>query len=131
MPQEWRARLGASAGNAERSLNGEIVHRLEQSLEEPVEARRHTEGVTVKRLRSRRPIVALAFVVIAATAIAAVAATQHTGKLPFGPRYLKSDPDARNLISRGTNNLAGPDSYEAQEIAALAYPSNTLPASLF
>lgn len=137
MPQELRRRLNESAEDAGRSLNGEIVHRLEQSLDEPAAATHRptehlkTKGDHVRRLRSRRPLVALALVVLVAAGLAVVGATQHTSKLPHATRYLKNDPDAHTVISAHHSNLGSPDSYEAQQVAELAYPSNTLKASLF
>ncbi|HVU77276.1 MAG TPA: Arc family DNA-binding protein [Gaiellaceae bacterium] len=132
MPETLRRRLSEAAESAGRSLNAEIVHRLEQSLEEPVISRRHTtKGEAVKRLGARRPLVALALVVLVAGALAVVGATQHTSRTPHGARYLKNDPDAHTVISARHSNLGSPASAEAQEIAELAYPSNTLRASLF
>jgi hypothetical protein len=128
MPRELRDRLTAAAQSAGWSLNREIVHRLEQSLEEPAVTRRK-RGDTVKRLSSRRPLVALALVVLTAAGLAAFGAAQHQGKLPNKPRYLKSDPDARTLAGK-THNLGSPSSEEAQQIAALAYPSSSLTAAV-
>ena len=128
MPRELRDRLTAAAAGAGRSLNREIVHRLEQSLEEPV-AKRRQKGETVKRFQSRRPLVALALVVLTAVGIAAIGAAQHQGKLPNRPRYLKSDPDARTTAGRA-HNLGGPASQADQQVAALAYPSSALTASV-
>src|SRR3954451_20536538 len=129
MPRELRDRLTAAASGAGWSLNREIVHRLEQSLEEPAAARRR-KGETLQRFKARRPLVALALVLMTAVGIAAVGAAQHRGKLPVKARYLKADPDARTLAGKA-HGLAGPTTAEAQQIAALAYPANTLNASLF
>lgn len=129
MPLGLRERLNAAAEGAGRSLNREIVHRLEQSLELPDAARRQKKGDTVRRLGSRRPLIALALVVLAATALAVVGARQHVGKLPGHRPYLKADPDARTAVGK-TGNLGSPTSAEAQEISELAYPSNSLTASL-
>ena len=128
MPRELRDRLTAAAANAGWSLNREIVHRLEQSLEEPAATRRE-KGETVKRFQSRRPIVAIALVVLVAAGLAAFGAAQHQGKLSNQPRYLKSDPDARALVGK-SHNLGGPTSAESQQIAALAYPSSSLTAAV-
>ena len=130
MPQELRERLTATAEDAGRSLNREIVHRLEESLETPnAAARRQKKGDTVKRLGSRRPLVALALVVLVAAGIAVAGGRQHVGKLPGHRPYLKAgDPDARAAIGK-TGNLGSPVSAEAQEISELAYPSGSLQAS--
>ena len=128
MPRELRDRLTVAAANAGWSLNREIVHRLEQSLEEPAVARR-TKGETVKRFQSRRPLVAIALVVLAAAGLAAFGAAQHQGKLSNQPRYLKSDPDARTVVGK-SHNLGSPTSAENQQIAALAYPSSSLTAAV-
>ena len=58
MPRELRDRLTAAASGAGWSLNREIVHRLEQSLEQPAAARRQ-KGGTLQRFKARRPLVAL------------------------------------------------------------------------
>jgi len=44
--------------------------------------------------------------------------------------YGKGDPDAQTSIVSHTGNLGGPDSYAAEQLGALAYPSDSLPASL-
>ena len=128
MPRELRDRLTAAATKSGWSLNREIVHRLEQSLEEPVATRRQ-KGETVKRFQSRRPLVALALIVVTAAGLAALGAAQHRGNLPNKPRYLKSDPDARTLAGKA-HNLGGPTSQAEQQIAALAYPSSALTAKV-
>jgi Arc-like DNA binding domain len=128
MPRELRDRLTAAATSAGWSLNREIVHRLEKSLEEPAATQRQ-KGETVQRFHSRRPLVALALVVLAAAGLAAFGAAQHQGKLSNKPRYLKSDPDARTLVGKA-HNLGDPSSQEDQQIAALAYPSSSLTAAV-
>jgi Arc-like DNA binding domain len=128
MPRELRDRLTAAASSTGWSLNREIVHRLEKSLEEPAFPRRQ-KGETVKRFQSRRPLVVLALVALAAAGIAAFGAAQHRSTLPSKPRYLKSDPDARTLAGK-SHNLGSPASAEEQQIAALAYPSSSLTAAV-
>jgi hypothetical protein len=44
--------------------------------------------------------------------------------------YGKGDPDQQTAISPKTKNLGNPESYAAQQIAALAYPAKSLTASL-
>ena len=82
----------------------------------------------MQRFKSRRPLVALALVVVVAAGLAAFGAAQHRGSLPNKPRYLKSDPDARTVVGKA-HNLGNPTSQEEQQIAALAYPSNSLTAA--
>ena len=90
-------------------------------------------------LRSRRAGPALAVVVIlAAGAVAAILATQkgspsarerleHSAAAKF---IAAGDPDQKQKDTPGADRgLGSPSSYEAQQIAALAYPSNTLLAS--
>ena len=90
MPRELRDRLTAAAANAGWSLNREIVHRLEQSLEEPALNRRE-KGETVKRFQSRRPLVAMALVVLAPQRLAAIRSGPASGQAArIKPRYLKS-----------------------------------------
>jgi hypothetical protein len=88
--------------------------------------------------RSRgRVLLAAGLAIVAGSAVAAVFAFQrHTAfdalpdGLPHSPHALvKGDPDAHPTVAPKTRNLGGPDSYAAQQIAALAYPSDTLTAA--
>ena len=80
----------------------------------------------MRRLRSRRPLVALDARLDRRRRRRGRRAS--TGTRAERVRYLKSDPDARG-VSSAAGNLGGPSSWDAQEIAALAYPSSRLNAS--
>ena len=130
MPQELRARLSDAAEANSRSLNREIVQRLESSLEEPAPTRRRKgEEELVRRLPMRRPLIAVALLALVAVALAVFAGSDHRNAAAH-TRYLKNDPDARPAAT-GSAGLGSPDSALSQEIAALAYPSNSLKESLF
>jgi hypothetical protein len=68
---------------------------------------------------------ALAVVTVAAGAIAGAAAMQHHSATTHGA-FAKAEPDSIDQ----PGNL-GPATYQDQQLGALAYPANTLPASLF
>jgi hypothetical protein len=129
MPQELRARLAEAAEKNGRSLNREIVQRLESSLEQPAPTRRQKGEELVRRLPMRRPLIAVALLALVAAMLAVFAGSDHRSAVAH-TRYLKNDPDARTSATRSAG-LGSPDSALAQEIAALAYPSNTLKESLF
>ena len=68
MPQELRARLAQAAEANGRSLNREIVQRLESSLDEgPAPERRRKGEELVRRLPMRRPLIAVALLALVAT----------------------------------------------------------------
>jgi sugar lactone lactonase YvrE len=71
MPEELRERLVDAATAANRSLNREIVHRLEQSFEEPRGERNMGKGT------GRRTLAVLAAVVVVLAAVAAGLARTH------------------------------------------------------
>ena len=79
----------------------------------------------MKERRTRRVWFALAAAVLGAVAVTVTAATSSQSTAARSP-FAKGDPDA---IAQ-TGNL-GPATYQAQQLAALAYPSHTLKASLF
>src|SRR3954471_869219 len=129
MPQELRTRLSDAAEATGRSLNREIVQRLESSLDVPAPTRRRKGEEYVRRLPMRRPLIAVALLALVAAALAVFAGSGHHSAVAH-TRYLKNDPDAHPTAT-GPGGLGSPDSALAQEIAALAYPSDTLKASLF
>jgi len=130
MPQGLRARLSDAAESNGRSLNREIVQRLESSLDEgPAPERRRKGEKLVRRLPMRRPLIAVALLALVAASLAVFAGSDHHSAVAH-TRYLKNDPDARPTAT-GSGGLGSPDSALSQEIAALAYPSNTLKDSLF
>ena len=77
----------------------------------------------------RRPLIAVALLALVAAMLAVFAGSDHRSAVAH-TRYLKNDPDARPAAT-GSGGLGSPDSALSQEIAALAYPSNTLNESLF
>ncbi|HET7129766.1 MAG TPA: hypothetical protein VFJ93_11900 [Gaiellaceae bacterium] len=77
----------------------------------------------------RRPLVAVALLALVAALLAVFAGSDHRSAVAH-TRYLKNDPDAHPSAT-GAGGLGSPDSALAQKIAALAYPSNELKASLF
>ena len=141
MPQELRQRLVESADAAGRSLNREIVDRLERSFEReslaPEEMGRHHMA-----RRYRRPAVALGLVLAAAVLTAAVAGVTHSTFLAAKSPKLGGDPDARARLHQLRSNnrtipggpsheqLGGPDTLAAEDIANRAYPATSLPFSL-
>jgi hypothetical protein len=129
MPQELRARLSDAARANGRSLNREIVQRLESSLKVPAPTRRQKGEELVRRLPMRRPLIAVALLALVAAALAVFAGSDHRSAVAH-TRYLKNDPDARPAAT-GSSGLGSPDSALSQEIAALAYPSSSLKESLF
>ena len=138
MPQELRERLATSADASGRSLNREIVDRLERSFER--EAAR-SEGRVRHHMprRYRRPAFALGLVAATAVLVAAVAGVSHgTFSAAKSPK-LGHDPDAAAVSRKGTNrSIPGsasheqlvPDSLAAQEVADRAYPATSLPFSV-
>jgi len=129
MPQELRSRLAEAAERSGQSLNREIVQRLESSLEGSARTRRRKGEELVRRLPMRRPLIAVALLALVAAMLAVFAGSDHRSAVAH-TRYLKNDPDARPAAT-GSGGLGSPDSALSQEIAALAYPSNTLNESLF
>ena len=88
----------------------------------------------MKRLRTRRSRIVVAAVVVLAVAVGATAATlalreNDAWEHPNAHALFKGDPDQQSKDTPG-GSLSVPSSYQAQQIAALAYPSNTLSASL-
>src|SRR4051812_34248693 len=98
--------------------------------------RRPNEGGDVKVLTRRRGVVALVLVVLVAASVAAYGAAQRGGAFDalheggISPHALvKGDPDAHPAIAGHPGDLGSPDTYAAEQLANLAYPSNVLKAS--
>jgi hypothetical protein len=100
---------------------------------------RRRKGEDVTFMRGRRWLAALALVVLAAAALAASDAMQshgafdalHVDRDRQSPHALqKGDPDAQDRVAGNTVNLAGPDSYAAEQLANLAYPSDAVTAQV-
>ena len=89
-------------------------------------------------LTRRRALLALALVVLAAAAAAAIgvlrgndhaeAIKEKIAAIHAG--FKTGDPDAQTTYSAKPHGLGNPDSYAAQQLAALAYPADSLSASL-
>jgi hypothetical protein len=155
MPQSMREQLAAAARGSGRSLNQEIVHRLERSLVDQAVGGAAEGGKDVRKSRVERPYVAAALVVIVA-AIAVGAGLfvrargehdtfdtfKHNAERAGLKVYGKGDPDAgksggqdagtaKERATKPGNDATDPNTYEEQQLADLAYPSHTLPFSLF
>jgi hypothetical protein len=137
MPQELRERLAASADAAGRSLNREIVERLERSFErQPVKP--EGRGRHMPR-RYRRPAFALGLVLAVSVLVAGIAGSQHGTIFAAKSAKLRGDPDAmrirgaknRAIAARPSReNLGDPASLAAEQIANRAYPASSLPFGL-
>jgi hypothetical protein len=141
MPEELRRRLAAVADRSGRSLNAELGHRLDQSLR-PSPARtaadkaaRLTEIVKGGRgqvLRPKHRVVIGAVAIPAALLIALLLAfaggsgspATKAAAAPFS-KAASGDPD-----SNATTPGLGPNSFEAYQAAADAYPASTVPPAL-
>ncbi len=92
----------------------------------------------MKVLRGRRALYALGLVVLVAAAVAAVGAMQRGDradaireKLAAIHGHFKSgDPDAQAAYAAQPHGLGTPDSWAAEQLAALAYPSDSVSANL-
>jgi Arc-like DNA binding domain len=149
MPLELRERLLAAATRADRSLNAEIVHRLERSLEENdriavplmrTRARKQgskesREGRGMNRKRLRLGVVGLAALVLVAAAaiMGGVSGSDSTAQtaspeLGEGPpalgKHLASLQKA--LPPNGGMALEGPGGAAGDEFAERAYPDSTI-----
>src|SRR4051794_159377 len=113
MPEELRARLGEASRDSGRSLNREIVSRLESSLSTPVKG----EGVMIRTYR--RPVLVLAataLIAIAAVARLAVKGSHHATAQQLIAAKLASK-DLR-FESQGTAN-GGKGGESAELLAAM------------
>jgi len=138
MPEELRTRLTASAEESGRSLNREIVHRLEESLAEhdvpAATLRGRGEGLMLRKYR--RPAFALGLVAAAAVLVAVVAGVSNPPLIWTKAPKLNADPDAASLKNR---SLPGSLSREgsrrivndaaAEQVVDRAYPGKTIPFS--
>ena len=138
MPEELRARLTTSAEESGRSLNREIVHRLEESLAEhdvpAATLRGRGEGLMLRKYR--RPAFALGLVAAAAVLVAVVAGVSNPPLIWTKAPKLNADPDAASLKNR---SLPGSLSREgsrrivndaaAEQVVDRAYPGKTIPFS--
>ena len=143
MSDELRRRLADSAERSGKSLNREIVDRLEASLSEHVVAEREANGAMAARPRRpsqiggvmtgrrRHGLAALAVALVAA--IAAIAGLALSGS--SASEAVAGDPEfptalsqhLRSIPGNGGEPNEGPGSYEEQQFAALAYPAADIP----
>jgi Arc-like DNA binding dprotein len=141
MPQHLREQLTDASKRAGRSLNAELVHRLERSLEQEARAARRraiwiTKGERMRPRFSRRWLVA-AGVLATTLAVAGVGAIMQGGAssaaLPAagesGPTALTRHLEALKQASPGSYNEEGPSSAADYEFAARAYPDTTISVS--
>jgi hypothetical protein len=136
MPEELRERLVGSAGDAGRSLNREIVQRLEQSFEEAPVVARQARGHSLPR-GYRRPALALGLVASVVVVLALLAGASNVHFAAKKSPKLSGDPDRMTLRANQKNlTLPGSLSREGlrktqteaeQELVDRAYPARTLP----
>ena len=142
MSDELRRRLVEAAERSGKSLNREIVERLEASLTEHVAAEREANGATAARPRRpsqiggvmtlRRRHAVAAFAVAAVAAIAAIAGLALTGSSANEAAAGSEFPTAlaqhlRSIPGNGGESNEGPGSYEEQQFTALAFPAADIP----
>jgi hypothetical protein len=125
MPEDLRDKLRAAAAAADRSLNSEIVHRLELSLAPP-------ESVASRPGRSIRGRAVPLGRIAAAAALVALAALIVGTLATSSPRpltrhaFTKGDPESARAKAGIANE--GPDaSLAAEEEAQRAYPADSVP----
>jgi hypothetical protein len=89
-------------------------------------------------LRGRRGLLALALIALAAAAVAAIGAVTRNDRTEaikekiaaIHAGFKAGDPDAQTTYAAHTHRLGNPESYAAEQLAALAYPADSLSASL-
>ena len=140
MPEELRRGLAAAAARSGRSLNAELVHRLERSLRRsPLRVVADTAVATVtvlkgrrgRMLRTRYRVVIGAIAIPAALVTAlllAFAGSSRTDEVGQAAPFSKAgagDPD-----SLATSPGLGPNSFEAYLSAERTYPANVIPPAI-
>src|SRR5262245_28860477 len=136
MPEELRGRLAAAATRSGRSLNAELVDRLERSLRKsPLRTAADwatallINGGRMRMLRMRSRVVIGAVVIPAALlaalllAFAGGSGSSKAGAAPFS----KAGSDADSVVN--TPGL-GPNTFDAYMAAERAYPATTLPPAI-
>ena len=141
MPQHLREQLTAASKQAGRSLNAELVHRLERSLEEDARAARRrrliglTKGEGMRpRIVWRRPVVAVAIVSVLALAAAAfmLRGSETTAAVPVeaegAPPALAAHLAKlkQALPPNGGMSQEGPGGAADSEFRERAYPDTTI-----
>jgi hypothetical protein len=140
MPEELRRRLAASAAHLGRSLNVELVHRLERSLRaSPLRAvarsmaeisrvinkRRGTMLRTRSRVVIGAVVMSVALLPALLLAVSGSSGGKRQGASAHFSKFAASDPD-----SRAETPGVGPNTFDAYEAAALAYPANVIPPAI-
>jgi hypothetical protein len=140
MPEELRRGLAAAAARSGRSLNAELVHRLERSLRpspgraavvRAVALGRNDKGWRGDVLRKRYRVAIGAVVIPAALLVALLlafaggSATPQASGAAALAKNSGGDPD-----SMANTPGLGPAGFDAYQAAAEAYPANTVPPAL-
>ena len=140
MPEELRRRLVAAADRSGRSLNGELVQRLEKSLrpspvrtaaEKAATLIRNVKGRRAQVLRPKHRVLIGAVAIPAALLIALLLAFAggsggtSVGKAAAFAKGAGGDPDAA-----ATNSGLGPVSFDAYQAAERTYPANVIPPAI-
>ena len=127
MPVELGERLRDAAARSGRSLNRELVERLEASLREEERIRPHTHRGGGMTRRRRHALVAAVVALVAISAlIATVTLSGTTAAAPAGGGELPSafGQHLGNLrAAPHSTGLGGPSSWEEQQDEARAYPA--------
>ena len=142
MPQHLREQLTAASKDAGRSLNAELVHRLERSLEEDARAARRRRPIRLMkgdrmrpRIVWRRPVVAIAIVSLLALSAAAFMLRGSTTTTTAAPVEAEGGPPAltahlaklaQALPPDGGMSEEGPGGAAASEFRERAYPDATI-----
>jgi hypothetical protein len=132
MPEELRRRLRAAADASGKSLNREIVERLEGSLDATVLER----GVAnVGSTKWRRPALALAFVVAAVVLVAAFGAYgrgtpaklhRNTRALPLNGIVFKGRSEEAQRGGKASGDPDGPGAFAQEQNADQAFPATAI-----
>jgi hypothetical protein len=134
MPEELRGKLADAAGRAGRSLNSEIVDRLEASVRPSLVSRatgwlRLASVVSTGGTMKKRWVgVSLAAVsLVTAAAIIGLVTRSTSSATSQGAAFaVKGDPDARG-DKAGIPNEGPSGTYEAEQEALRAYPAESVP----
>jgi Arc-like DNA binding domain len=142
MPFELRERLVESARRSDRSVNAEIVHRLERSLEElppgaarPSNSKESREGRGMTRKRLRLAVAGLVALVLVAAFAAIMGGGSGSGsssqavgmELEMPPAAAKHLADLKKALPpNGGMALEGPGGAAGAEFTERAYPDTTI-----
>jgi len=141
MPEELRRALADAAARSGRSLNAELVHRLERSVRvssltaaanKAAGATKQLSDVRRGRMLRKRYRVAMVGVVLAAAVLAAslLALAGGSGGRQAGHAALLAKTAGGDPDSSANSPGLGPVSYDAYMQAARTYPAGSIPASV-